>query len=69
MLKFEVTSKTNCISFSGTGTPEYMRTHRHFSDLVTAVEDDLIDVSGHLMSRRMMTWKNHQDFTNKYIYI
>lgn len=66
LLKFEVMNKTSCIS-SGNGTPEYMQVQRHFSDLVTAIEDDLIDISGHLTSRCMITRKNYQDFTNKYI--
>ena len=56
--------ETSFSSSSGTGTPEYKRVQQLFSQLVTAIEDDLIIISGHLMSRGMITQENYQDFAN-----
>lgn len=61
---FEMMRETSFISSSGTGTMEYKRIQKLFSNLVTAIENDLIDISGHLMSRGMITQENYQDFAN-----
>lgn len=55
--------ETSFIS-SGTGTPEYKLIQRLTPELRTAIQDDLQDISDHLLSRGIITRENYQDFTS-----
>ena len=55
--------ETSSIS-SGTDSPEYKLIQRLTPELRTAIQDDLHDISDHLLSCGMITQESHEDFTN-----
>ena len=56
--------ETSFISSFGTGSLEYKRIQQLTRELRTAIQDDLQDISDHLLSSGMITPENYQDFTN-----
>ena len=52
------------MALSGTTTPEYKAVQRLTADLVNAVQNDLCEVSNHLLSRGTITEANLGDFTD-----
>ena len=55
--------ETSFIS-SGTDSAEYKVIQRLTPELRTAIQDDLQDISDHLLSCGMITQESHEDFTN-----
>lgn len=53
-------------SVTNSESPEYRLIVRLTPELRTAIQDDLQDISDHLLSCGMITQDNHEDFTNCY---
>ena len=65
--KMKGTRETSFISSATISeSPEYKLIVRHTLELRTAIQDNLQDISDHLLSCGMITQDSHEDFTNCY---